>query len=139
MDNFILYKILKNKMNINLIYEGNQFQFDIPQEVTLDYIKGLSLKIFGKDPLMNLYYHNQNLSKLSDNILLKDIIEEDDDNIIINVQKKQIQHKRLNSFPKITQNSSNNSVNLNDNENTFQLLKNKFTRFQNHFENLMEI
>ena len=90
-------------MNINLIYEGNQFQFDIPQEVTLDYIKGLSSKIFGKDPLMNLYYHNQNLSKLSDNILLKDIIEEDDDNIIINVQKKQIQHKRLNSFQKITQ------------------------------------
>ncbi len=125
-------------MNINLIYEGNQFQFDIPQEVTLDYIKGLSSKIFGKDPLMNLYYHSQNLSKLSDNILLKDIIEEDDDNIIINVQKKQIQHKRFNFFPKITQNSFNNSVNLNDNENTFQLLKNKFTRFQNHFENTMK-
>ncbi len=125
-------------MNINLIYEENKFQFDIPQEVTIEYIKGLSSNIFGKGSFMDLYYHGKNLTTLSDNTLLKDIIEEDDDNIIINVQKKKIQHKRTNSFPNVNHNSTNNSLNLNNNEYIFQLLKIKFSRFENHYSNTIK-
>ena len=125
-------------MNINLIYEENKFQFDIPQEVTIEYIKGLSSNIFGKGSFMDLYYHGKNLTTLSDNTLLKDIIEEDDDNIIINVQKKIIQHKRTNSFPNVNHNSTNNSLNLNNNEYIFQLLKIKFSRFDNHYSNTIK-
>ena len=125
-------------MNINLIYEENKFQFDIPQEVTIEYIKGLSSNIFGKGSFLDLYYHGKNLTLLSDNTLLKDIIEEDDDNIIINVQKKKIQHKRTNSFPNVNHNSTNNSLNLNNNEYIFQLLKIKFSRFENHYSNTIK-
>ena len=125
-------------MNINLIYEENKFQFDIPQEVTIEYIKGLSSNIFGKGSFLDLYYHGKNLTLLSDNTLLKDIIEEDDDNIIINVQKKIIQHKRTNSFPNVNHNSTNNSLNLNNNEYIFQLLKIKFSRFDNHYSNTIK-
>ena len=33
-------------MNINLIYEGNKYEFDIPNQVNIKYIKELTSKIF---------------------------------------------------------------------------------------------
>ena len=35
-------------MNINLIYEGNKFQFDVPQTITIEYIKRFKFKNFRK-------------------------------------------------------------------------------------------
>ena len=36
-------------MNINLIYEGKDYNFDIPNGVTIDYLKELSSRIFNSD------------------------------------------------------------------------------------------
>ena len=33
-------------MNMNLIYKGNKFELDIPNEVTIKYIKDLYSKIY---------------------------------------------------------------------------------------------
>ena len=118
-------------MNINLIYEGNKFQFDVPPTINIEYIKGLSSKIFGKNPQMNLFYKGDNLLKYSDNILLKDIIKEDETNIIINVQKLELQTQSTDS-PKVFSNSTN-STTTNDNEIFYQQHKKKFIKFQKTF------
>ncbi len=125
-------------MNINLIYEGNKFQFDVPQTITIEYIKGLSSKIFGKNPQMNLLYNGDNLLKYSDNILLKDIIKEDETNIIINVQKVELQNQSSDS-PKVFSNSSiDNSTTINDNEIIYQQHKKKFIKFQKTFTDILK-
>ena len=125
-------------MNINLIYEGNKFQFDVPQTITIEYIKGLSSKIFGKNPQMNLFYKGENLLKYSDNILFKDIIKEDETNIIINVQKSELQTQSTDS-PKVFSNSSiDNSTTANDNEIFYQEHKKKFIKFQKTFTDIMK-
>ena len=54
-------------MNINLIYEGKNYNFDIPNNVTIDYLKELSSKIFNSEKeLLDLIYNNR---KINDNRL----------------------------------------------------------------------
>lgn len=74
-------------MNINLIYEGKNYNFDIPNDVTLDYLKDLSSKIFNTEKtLLDLMYNNKKLSDDNNNILIRDLIPEGDSNVILTVQ-----------------------------------------------------
>ena len=74
-------------MNINLIYEGKNYNFDIPNNVTIDYLKELSSKIFNSEKeLLDLIYNNRKISDNSDNTLIRDLIPEGESNAILTVQ-----------------------------------------------------
>ena len=74
-------------MNINLIYEGKDYNFDIPNGVTIDYLKELSSRIFNSDKaLLDLVYNNQKIENKDDNVLIRDLIPEGETNTILTVQ-----------------------------------------------------
>ena len=74
-------------MNINLIYEGKNYNFDIPNNVTIDYLKELSSKIFNSEKeLLDLIYNNRKINDNNDNTLIRDLIPEGESNAILTVQ-----------------------------------------------------
>ena len=74
-------------MNINLIYEGKNYNFDIPNNVTMDYLKELSSKIFNSEKdLLDIIYKNKKITDNSDNTLIRDLITEGESNAILTVQ-----------------------------------------------------
>ena len=74
-------------MNINLIYEGKNYNFDIPNNVTIDYLKELSSKIFNSEKeLLDLVYNNKKVDGNGDNTLIRDLIPEGESNAILTVQ-----------------------------------------------------
>ena len=74
-------------MNINLIYEGKNYNFDIPNNVTMDYLKELSSKIFNSEKdLLDIIYKNKKITDNSDNTLIRDLIPEGESNAILTVQ-----------------------------------------------------
>ena len=63
-------------MNINLVYEGKDYNFDIPNGVTIDYLKELSSKIFNSEKeLLDLVYNNEKFSIEDNNTLIRDLIQ----------------------------------------------------------------
>jgi hypothetical protein len=73
-------------MNINLVYEGKNYNFDIPNSVTIDYLKELSSKIFNSDKaLLDLLYKNEKIQNRDDNTLIRDLIPEGEANTILTV------------------------------------------------------
>ena len=109
-------------MNINLIYEGNKYEFDIGPDTNVEYVKDLSGKIFGNE--MDIFYKEENLSKFGDKALIKDIIPISDENIIINVQR--LNSKVINSKASTSITNSPNINSICDNEQYYQSLKKKF-------------
>ena len=84
-------------MNINLVYEGKDYNFDIPNGVTIDYLKELSSKIFNSDKaLLDLVYKNEKFKINDDNALIRDLIPEGETNAILTVQI----NKNLNNLKK---------------------------------------
>ena len=76
-------------MNINLVYEGKNYNFDIPNNVTIDYLKELSSKIFNSDKaLLDLLYNNEKIQNKDDNTLIRDLIPEGETDTILTVQIK---------------------------------------------------
>ena len=74
-------------MNINLVYEGKNYNFDIPNNVTIDYLKELSSKIFNSDKsLLDLVYKNQKFQINDENTLIRDLIPKGENNAILTVQ-----------------------------------------------------
>ena len=116
-------------MNINLIYEGNKYEFDIGPETNVEYVKDLSGKIFGSE--MDIFYKEENLSKYGEKALIKDIIPIGDENIIINVQK--INSKVINSKASTSISNSPKINSFCDNEQYYQSLKKKFMDVENDY------
>jgi len=83
-------------MNINLVYEGKNYNFDIPNDVTIDYLKELSSKIFESDKAkLDLVYNNKKFQMDDDNALIRDLIPEGEKNVILVVQiHKNIKDKK---------------------------------------------
>ena len=74
-------------MNINLVYEGKNYNFDIPNGVTIDYLKELSSKIFNSEKeLLDLIYNNEKVENNDNNILIRDLIPEGETNAVLTVQ-----------------------------------------------------
>ena len=74
-------------MNINLVYEGKDYNFDIPNGVTIDYLKELSSKIFNSEKeLLDLIYNNEKVAKNDSNTLIRDLIPEGETNAVLTVQ-----------------------------------------------------
>ena len=76
-------------MNINLIYQGNNYNFDLRKDINIKYIHDLASKLISKDiSTFELFYKMKNLSNYEDSTLLKDLAE-DDNNISIIISPKQ--------------------------------------------------
>jgi len=74
-------------MNINLVYEGKDYNFDIPNGVTIAYLRELSSKIFNSEKeLLDLVYNNEKVNNNDDNILIRDLIPEGETNAVLTVQ-----------------------------------------------------
>ena len=74
-------------MNINLVYKGKDYNFDIPNGVTIDYLKELSSKIFNSEKdFLDLIYNNEKIENNNDSTLIKDFIPRGETNAVITVQ-----------------------------------------------------
>ena len=91
-------------MNIKLICEKRIYNFDLPFEVNLKYIKKLSTKLF-KCELLDIYYKGEKLTKEEneENTLLRDIISEGDSSIKLKI----VLNPTLNSTKNKTSSSTN--------------------------------
>ena len=112
-------------MNINLVYEGKDYNFDIPNGVTIDYLKELSSKIFNSEKeLLDLVYNNEKVTNNDNKTLIRDLIPEGETNAILTVQiNKNVKNNKKNDNKKIIplvnlkQRNEDNSINENKNEN----------------------
>ena len=103
-------------MNINLIYEGKNYNFDIPNDVTLDYLKDLSSRIFNSEKgVLDLMYNNKKLSGENNNILIRDLIPEGESNVILTVQ--------VNKNNNINTTTTNKNKKRKENIKVFEYLK----------------
>ena len=110
-------------MNINLVYEGKNYNFDIPNSVTIDYLKELSSKIFNSDKaLLDLLYKNEKIQNRDDNTLIRDLIPEGETNTILTVQinKNNKDNKDINKneiIPLVSLKNKNIENNEKENDN----------------------
>ena len=112
-------------MNINLVYEGKDYNFDIPNGVTIDYLKELSSKIFNSEKeLLDLVYNNEKVTNNDNKTLIRDLIPEGETNAILTVQiNKNVKNNKKNDNKKIIplvnlkQRNEDNTINENKNEN----------------------
>ena len=75
-------------MNINLIYLGNNYNFDLRRDANIKYIQGLASKLISKDSsTFHLLYKKNCLSDYDDTTLIKDLTK-DDNNISITITQK---------------------------------------------------
>ena len=75
-------------MKINIIYQGNNYNFSLHKDVNIKYIKNLASKLISKDnSIIELTYNNNLLSDYDETTLLKDFTKEDN-NICIFITTK---------------------------------------------------
>jgi len=91
-----------------LDYEGKNYNFDVPKNVKIDYLKELSSKLFKSDKkLLELMCNNIKIDGKNEDILIQDLIPKDKTSTILTVQmnedlqKEKIESKELPS-PKKT-------------------------------------
>ena len=145
-------------MEINLIYGELKRKFDVPSNVDLNYIKDLCSKIFLLKPnSFELYYNNENLNFLNNNIILQEIVENEDEKILIYVKSISINNKEINKnmilfpnnknlnsiklkFDKFNKNYTKLNLSIKEFKTVFQekldILKNLINEFEN---NLLEV
>ena len=76
-------------MNLDFIYQGNNYNFDLRKDTNIKYIHDLASKLINKDiRTFDLIYKNEILSDYQDSTLLKDLAK-DDDNISIIISPKE--------------------------------------------------
>ena len=128
-------------MNINLIYEGKNYNFDIPNNVTIDYLKELSSKIFNSEKeLLDLIYNNKKVEDNGDNILIRDLIPEGETSAILTVQiNKNMRNNKIKkkserkiSYEMIKENENNKMKNDNKNEKKEDKIKQKLEEENNN-------
>ena len=76
-------------MNIDLIYQGTNYNFDLRKDINIKYIQDLASKLISKDSsTFNLIYKNINLSEFQNTTPIKEITK-DDNNISIIIATKE--------------------------------------------------
>ena len=140
-------------MNINLIYEGKNYNFDIPNNVTIDYLKELSSKIFNSEKeLLDLFYNNKKVNGNGENTLIRDLIPEGESNAILTVQinknlrinNQKIKKERKKFNENLKPNKETNEINKDDNKYEIvkerkknQIKQNIEENFNNNNENII--
>ena len=110
-------------MNMNLIYEGNKYEFDIPNQVNIKYIKELTSKIFHyEEKGLDLIYKDENLNDFNDKMFVNQLISENEKNITIHLVKSDLNAKTIN----LSSNESTNDTHCND--KYYKSLKKKFKK-----------
>jgi hypothetical protein len=114
-------------MNINLVYEGKDYNFDIPNGVTIDYLKDLSSKIFNSEKeILDLIYNNEKLANHDNNTLIRDLIPDGETNAILTVQiNKNLKNNKKNDNKNIIPLVSLKQRNENNNKNEKKSEENK--------------
>ena len=75
-------------MNLNLIYQGINYNFDLRKDINLKYVQDLASKLINKDSsTFELLYKNSFLSQYENSTPMKDIVK-DDKNICIIISSK---------------------------------------------------
>ena len=116
-------------MNLNLIYEGKNYQFDIPKDVTINYIKEIASKIFHyEDKGLQLFFKDNNLNNFNDKKFVNQLLKDNEKNITIHLEKKNISNKSNN----ILSNESTVDTN-NHNDKYYKELKNKFKKIHMNY------
>ena len=116
-------------MNLNLIYEGKNYQFDIPKDVTINYIKEIASKIFHyEDKGLQLFFKDNNLNNFNDKKFVNQLLKDNENNITIHLEKKNISNKSNN----ILSNESTVDTN-NHNDKYYKELKNKFKKIHMNY------
>jgi hypothetical protein len=130
-------------MNINLVYEGQKFQFDVGNNITLEYINQLSNKIFNQqnDKLI-LYYNNENLlENYDEDTLIREIINDENKNNITFYIKLE-NNREINIENELLENNENNNENNNqdqyENEEEFLKKEKLYQKIKNKFNILNE-
>ena len=106
-------------MNVNLLYQGNNYNFDLRKDIDIKYIYGLASKLISKDiSTFELFYKNENLSDYQESTLLKDLAN-DNNNINITISSKDsinlLSSDKIKKLKKIKDfEQTKNSVNIND-------------------------
>ena len=106
-------------MNIDLIYQGKSYNFDLRKDSNIKYIQGLASKLIGKDSsTFDLFYKNICFSDYEDTILIKDLVENDNNISILIIEKGKKNllsiDKKLKLKKKIDLDQSNNTANINN-------------------------
>jgi hypothetical protein len=94
-------------MNVSLICEKKKFNFDLPLETKLKYLKKLSCRLF-KTEILDIYYRGDKI-KIKENdksTLLKDLVNADDANIKLKI----VLNPTLNSTKNQTPSTFSNSI-----------------------------
>ena len=131
-------------MNINLDYNGKHYNFNIPKNAKLDYLKELSCKLFKSDKtLLELICNNQKLDGKNDNIFIQDLIpkgknstvltiqmgddkkNENSENINISSQNKNEDYKKEKKQSNVENNDKNNTDIKNKNFNDVHIYENR--------------
>ena len=114
-------------MNINLVYEGKDYNFDIPNGVTIDYLKELSSKIFNSEKeILDLIYNNEKVANHDNNTLIRDLIPDGETNAILTVQiNKNLKNNKKNDNKNIIPLVSLKQRNENNNKNEKKSEENK--------------
>ena len=112
-------------MNINLVYQGKDYNFDLRKDVNIKYIQNLASKLINKDiSSFDLSYNNILLSDYEETTPWKDIIKDDENYSIliilkdknmalINDKQKKIKLKKDSDILKNTLNLNNLKIMLN--------------------------
>ena len=109
-------------MNINLLYKGKDYNFDIPNDATVDYIKELSSKLINLDKeSVDLFFNNEKINKNYNKTLIENLIPKGENSTMVTLEinnLNKIHNKSLKSKEEnpndILLNKSNNLQKIND-------------------------
>ena len=89
-------------MNINILYNGKDYNFDLPNDTSIDYIKELSSKItkLNKESF-DLIYNNEIIKNNNKITLIKNIIPEGEKNVILTIDINRKKNNYLNDKTRI--------------------------------------
>ncbi len=118
---------------MHLIYEGNKYEFDIPNGLTINYIKDLAQKIYHLDEKdINIMYNDQNLANYNNNVLLSTIIPKGEKTITIHLERKDAIGKNIIN----SSNVSTSDTNVNDKQ--YKSMRNKFMKINSSYNKISQ-
>ena len=120
-------------MNINFIYEGNEYQFDVTNDVRIKYIKELAQKIFlYEEKGLDILYNEENITNFDDKLKINQLVHDNEKTIIFHLEKKD-------STTKNTLLSSNiSTIDSNNNDKYYLSMRKKFLKFNGIYSKINE-
>ncbi len=129
---------------MHLIYEGNKYEFDIPNGVTISYIKDLISKIFhNEEKDLNIIYNDVNLLNYNNKVLISTIVPKGEKTMIIHLEKKESLIKNLINSSNVSTSDTNvndkyyKSMKKNFNSSYYNIIK-EISHFSSNLESIIK-